>query len=74
MHNTDQLVDTATAAERLHVDRSTFTRWVKAGKITPVAKGAGIRGPMFFSAPDVEALAAGESPALASGADRKAAS
>lgn len=54
----DELLNTADAADVAKVDRSTFTRWVSAGRIDPVARGKGISGPMFFRRSDVERLAA----------------
>lgn len=52
------LVGSAEAAQELHVDRSTFLRWVKAGKISPAMAGNGKTGEKFFSREDIDALAA----------------
>lgn len=55
MRTTDVL-STAAAAERLGIDRSTLTRWVAAGRLTPVVRGEGRNGVMFFAAADVDDL------------------
>lgn len=59
MHNdlTETLIGSAEASELLHIDRSTVSRWVKSGKLTPAVKGSGIRGEVFFRREDVEAIA-----------------
>lgn len=51
---TDQAkqLGTADAARELGVHPSTLTRWVKKGKVTPLHRGSGLRGEMFFD-PDV---------------------
>lgn len=38
---TDELVGTGAAAQRLGVSRTTLTRWVAAGAITPAARTLG---------------------------------
>ena len=48
MHNEDLLTSAEVCAE-LHIDRSTLTRWVAAGRIQPIKKGAGLRGAYLFS-------------------------
>lgn len=53
---TPDLITTKVAAEILAVDHRTVTRWVDAGKLREVAKGAGVRGARFFARSDVEAL------------------
>lgn len=35
---------------RLGIDRSTLTRWVQAGRITPAQKLPGLRGAYLFTA------------------------
>jgi predicted site-specific integrase-resolvase len=59
MHNdlAETLIGSAEASELLHIDRSTVSRWVKAGKLVPAVKGSGIRGEIFFRRDDIEALA-----------------
>lgn len=52
MHN--DLLTSAEACERLGVDRSTLSRWVALGRITPAMKGPGLRGPYFFDPAEVE--------------------
>lgn len=55
------LADTIGAAEAaalLHIDRSVLTRWVQAGRLTPVFKLPGKTGAYLFHRADVEALAA----------------
>lgn len=58
MHKSQELIRSADAAAMLAIDRSTLSRWVKAGKLTPAVEGSGIRGERFFAREDVEALAA----------------
>ena len=54
MHTTEPaLIGSARAAQMLSVDRATFNRWVKAGRLTPALTGA-----RLFDRRDVEALAA----------------
>ena len=55
MHQTDHL-STAQAAELAGVNRSTFTRWVASGRITPIIQGPTDNGAMFFRRKDVEKL------------------
>ncbi|MDJ1115330.1 DUF6397 family protein [Microbacterium dauci] len=54
------LIGSAEAARLLHVDRSTLTRWVKAGRIEPVQRLDRYRGDFLFDAADVAAMAATE--------------
>lgn len=51
------LIGSAEAARILEVDRSTFLRWAKAGKIIPTVAGNGLTGEKFFDRAEVEALA-----------------
>lgn len=44
--------------ERLGIDRSTLSRWVKSGRITPAMKLDGLRGPYLFEPSEVERVAA----------------
>ena len=41
----------------LGIDRSTLTRWVASGRLTPAFKAPGLRGAYFFHRADVERLA-----------------
>jgi excisionase family DNA binding protein len=50
------LIPTAEAAQRLHIDRSTLSRWVALGRISPALRTSE-RGPMLFDLAEVEALA-----------------
>lgn len=52
----ETLVGGAEASELLNIDRSTISRWVKAGKLTPALKGSGLRGELFFHREDIDAL------------------
>lgn len=50
------LTSSADACKRLFIDRSTLSRWVKAGKITPEAKAPGRTGAFLFDPADIERL------------------
>lgn len=50
-------INTAEAAKRLNVNRSTVTRWVKAGRIEPTFTLPGYRGDHLFDPAAVDALA-----------------
>ncbi len=52
------LVGTAEAAHRLGIERSTISRWVAAGRLTPAVKLAGPTGAMLFDAGAIDRLAA----------------
>lgn len=54
MPTTTELIDSANVCERLSIDRSTLSRWVGAGKITPARKLGGIRGAFLFHPAEVE--------------------
>lgn len=54
----EALLSTAEAAELLGVDRSTVSRWVAAGHITPALQGKGENAPMFFAIEDVKTVKA----------------
>lgn len=54
----DDLLPSSEVCALLFVDRSTLSRYVKAGRITPARKLAGLRGAMLFNRGDVDALAA----------------
>jgi excisionase family DNA binding protein len=54
MPNTDHLIGSAEACTILGVDRSTLSRWVQLGKITPAMQLPGSKGAMLFDRADVE--------------------
>ncbi len=49
MPDTPELIPSAEACERLRIDRSTLSRWVALGKITPALQGPGATGAMWFT-------------------------
>ena len=49
-------IPSAEACERLGIDRSTLSRWVAAGRITPTFRLPGATGSMLFDPKDVERL------------------
>lgn len=56
---TPTLLTSAEARAVLYVSQPTFSRLVKAGKLTPYMRaGSGVRSAMLFRPEDVEALAA----------------
>lgn len=57
MH-TENLIGSAEACRILDVDRSTLTRWVAGGRITPAVKLPKRNGAYLFDRADIEALAA----------------
>lgn len=60
------LISTKDIAERKGVNPTTVARWVKSGRLTPQLKLPGIRGAMFFSIEDVDALDADADESVAS--------
>lgn len=53
----DDLISTTEAIKLLGVDRSTLSRYVKFGDITPAKRfGDGPKSPMLFWIKDIEAL------------------
>lgn len=51
---------TCTAAEAAHllnVNRATVTRWIQAGRLTPITKLPGLRGAYLLNTDEVHALA-----------------
>lgn len=59
MPNHDDLIVSAEACQILGgVDRSTLSRWVKFGDITPARQMPGKRGAFLFHRADIEAFAA----------------
>ena len=55
-HMPQTLLPSATVCERLLIDRSTLSRWVAAGRITPSLRLPGLTGAMLFDPKDVERL------------------
>lgn len=55
---TASLVPSAEACELLFCDRSTLTRWVKAGRLAPALRLPGTTGAYLFNRSDVVRLAA----------------
>lgn len=62
MESSLELMTTADVMELTGKTAATVTRWVAAGKLTPVHKGRGIRGAFMFAKADVDALLAEASP------------
>lgn len=58
MHKTPPLIGSAQAAKRFGVDRTTFNRWVNAGRIPVAVEMEGSTGARLFDADVIEALAA----------------
>jgi hypothetical protein len=58
MTNAPDLIASSQACERLGIDRSTLSRWVQLGKITPAMRLPGNRGAMLFDPAAVDTLAA----------------
>ena len=50
-------IPSAEACERLGIDRSTLSRWVAAGRITPTLRLPGATGSMLFDPADVDRIA-----------------
>ena len=51
------LIGGTDALQILEIDKSTLSRWVAAGKLTPITRLSGPRGAFVFARADVEALA-----------------
>lgn len=51
------LVNSAQAAQILHIDRSAFTRWVQMGRVPVHYRAPGKTGAYLFRRKDIEALA-----------------
>ena len=59
MHKTPDLLTTAeTCAELGGIDRSTLTRWVQTGRITPAKKLPGLTGAYLFDPAEVQRVKA----------------
>lgn len=52
------LITTAQAAAQLGIERSTLSRWVAAGRITPAMQLPGPTGAMLFDPVAIDRLAA----------------
>ena len=63
MNPTDSLMTSAEVCDRLGIDRSTLSRWVASGRISPTTKLPGIRGAFLFTRAEIERVKAGERPA-----------
>jgi predicted site-specific integrase-resolvase len=48
------MITSAQACDALSIDRSTLSRWVAAGRITPIFKHPGVRGAFLFAPGEVE--------------------
>ena len=55
---TSDLLPTSEVADRIGRTVRQVHHLIETGELTPVMKGKGIRGPMFFDPTDVDALAA----------------
>ena len=51
-------VTSAGVCTLLKIDRSTLSRWVAAGKITPAVKAPGVRGAFLFAPNEVQRILA----------------
>lgn len=58
MNQTETLIGASEAAGLLGIDRSTLTRWVKAGRIEAAHKNPHSNGALVFDREAVERLAA----------------
>lgn len=58
------LVNSADAAQRIGVSRSTLQRMVNLGQLRPVGKGPGLRGAYLFDAADIDRVADAKGAAL----------
>lgn len=57
MPDTTEQIGSREACQILSIDKSTLSRWVAAGRLTPLVKLPGRNGAMLFGRSDVEALA-----------------
>lgn len=59
MASAQDIISTIEACEVLGgIDRSTLTRWVEAGKVTPMHKMPGVTGAWLFTRAEIERVAA----------------
>jgi predicted site-specific integrase-resolvase len=56
--STPALLSTVETADRLQVDRSTLSRWVQLGRITPAMKLPGLTGSYLFDPEEIDRVAA----------------
>lgn len=56
VYMTQNPIPSAEVCEALHIDRSTLSRWVASGRITPTIKLPGKTGAFLFDPKDVERL------------------
>lgn len=57
MHNSEPLLNSAQAAELVGVDRATFNRWAKAGRVRAAIEAPGQTGTRLFERSVVERFA-----------------
>lgn len=57
MPKPEKLLSSAEVCDLLHIDRSTLSRWVAAGRIKPAHQLPGRTGAFLFNDSDVSALA-----------------
>jgi predicted site-specific integrase-resolvase len=53
----DDIIGSTEACTILQIDKATISRWVAAGKLTPVLKLPRRNGAMLFNRSDIDALA-----------------
>ena len=53
-----EFLSSAQACDRIGIDRSTLSRWIKLGEATPAMRLPGKTGAYLFTAVEVERLAA----------------
>lgn len=56
MSNQSPLIGSAEVCQRLGIERSTLSRWVKSGRIAPALKMSGLRGGYLFHPDTIAAL------------------
>lgn len=56
-----RLLGSSEVAKRLGRDRSTISRWVKSGRLTPAMTVPGYNGDLLFDPADIEAFQEGTS-------------
>lgn len=63
----NDLLGTVEAAEALGCERSTLSRWVKEGRLTPAHKLPGRNGAFLFTRDEIERVRIAEAAALRGG-------
>lgn len=58
MAQTPRLLSTVEACERIGIDRSTLSRWIKFGEAEPAMRLPGKTGAYLFTVAEVDRLAA----------------